>query len=435
MNALFIRQQRWLANATFLCQLVDANNSQANPMRISIVIDQAITQLLQDCAAFTRSSADLMHEHELQDYIKEVRGGDPVINGQPGAQGNWSPTPDERYLNKQILFEMESLSPLAQKVAQILNRNQPESIQVQVNDGGNLVAQQVSDSLLFKMLKLAYLNRKVAMMAENVFSDNHQLAGPADLQNPLFLVFDANQRVRCATFSTPFSRSLAMDYVDKPFSGLKAAYAKIQNEENRPFSKQVHRRRRPRADKVEDYHPESKTLALNAGAALFQPLPNESTLGYIESLLGLPERSDISGTNTDAVGFANTLNYDNVPEGINIKRYRSRYLLTTMTTMSLVGHHSLSETAAAASLWSSANYKPFDPASVINVLSNLYNLDGNPIVAADEVLASNNDDVTWIRNKWEALKLDRMTPDDLEFNDGLWWAVKSTLSDMRSSVL
>lgn len=420
-NALFIRQQRWLTNANFLCNLIAENNkplTKYNDSTVSHVCDMSIDWLINRCKNFSRLSSEI-HEHELQDYIKEARGGKP-ITGNGGSEDNWQPI--DEYLNQQILFDMECLSPTAQKLTEILNNNLTEGIQTK-RGSQDLTAQNITESLWFKMSKLAYLNRKVCLMAENVYKDDEKLK-ESDLNRNLFKLYENAQRVRCSTFSSPYTMKLSEQYVGKTFGDLKKKYSELQMAHITPFSKRQHRLRQPRLDETEDMHHETKVLGLNAGAALFK-LKSESTLGCIEHIVGLPERSDISGTNTDAIGFAITF-YDSSG---NQRREMAVYVLVCMTTMSLTGHHSLSETATAGSLWSKDNYRPFSPQSVINILTNLYDSRGQVVDSIDDLIVVNKNQLEWTTNKWESLKLDRNTPNDLEFNDGLWWTVKTIMQE------
>ena len=422
-NAHFTRQQRWLSNASFLCNLIAENNkptgSTTKPTT-SQVCDQAISWQIRMCEEFTRTSADI-DENELQDYIKEARGGKPVLGNGEALDNNWKPI--DKYLDKQIIFEMECVSPSAQKLTEILNNNLTEGIQTKENSQ-DLVTQDITQTLWFKMSKLAYLNRKVCLIAENVFKDNEKLDA-TKIREKLFRLYENAQRVRCSTFSSPYITKLSPQYVDKTFGELKKKYTELQISHRTPFSKKQHRQRECRQDDINDTHLETKILGLNAGAALFK-FKKESTLGCIEHVLGLPERSDISGTNTDAIGFSISFTSNT---GF---RERALYVLVCMATMSLTGHHSLSETATAASLWSKSNYQPFSPQSVIDILTNLYDSHGQTDIApeiASTLLSINPDELEWTKNKWETLKLDRKTPNDLEFTDGLWWTVKEIMQE------
>lgn len=408
-NETFYRQQRWLANTQFLCYLVEENNkTSGQQLTFEQIVDKAILALTNLCQKFNRNKNEIT-DHELLAYKLEVQDATTYVNDT-----NWSPSDNE--LNKQILFEIDCLSSIARDVTQkFWSQADP------------------TNSLLFKMFKVSYLNRKTCLMAENVVADSSSYQDQSGTS--LFRLFENAQRVRSSTFSAPFAQKLSTNNYST-FGELKKAYSNVQMEANRPFSKKQHRLRKPRLDVTNDIHRETKTLALNAGAALFRP-DDESTLGFIERILGLPERSDISGTNTDAIGLGLTF-IKNVQgdELIKAKAF-SYYVLICMTTMSLAGHHSLSETATAASLWSAKNYEPFNAESVINILTSSYQPNAT---SATETIASQpktvisykDEQLLWFTNKWQTLKLDNMTPNDLEFSDGLWWTVKSTLRNTQN---
>ncbi len=385
MNETSIRHQRWLSNINFLCQLVSKNIDTFREAH-----GWAITAIKKLCREFDPSTD--INDFELKAYINEARGGAPAR-----SRGEWVWNEDS--LKRQIRFEIQSLSSHAQEVLKKLEQED-----------------------VLRLFMLSYLNRKVCIMAENVLAANENL-NDRNTNYRLFKLFENCQRVRCSDFSTPFRDYLSNERADREemsFSELRSAYARKQRQPNCPFNKSLHRLRDPRSSAPIDVHPESKALALNAGAELLKLNEKESTLGLLEHVLGLPERCDISGTTTDAIGMAITL-----PIIYEFPRYRdlesltSLYVLACMTAMSLAGHHSLSETATAASLWAGVNYKPFDPISLVTILNSLYDVNGegcrgNPIVFDD-------DSIGWTRAKWKSLKLNKYAKDDIEFNDDLWY--------------
>lgn len=448
------RLKRELSNQLFLCQTIAANETDknyggaGNQGLISATCDLASAWLL-DVIKTYQADGTQHFDHELTDYL--VESGDfewaepakpeksiglrdskekylsPVVEADE-SQRNWSPDPEK--LDKEIKFLISSMSPRSRKLATLM-------------DAGAKVT--VENSLIYKIHKLNYLNRKVCIMAENLnkggnldksgdgnlgYMKKNDASGGFDIRNAealketwLFKIFDWAQAVRSSTFN-----AWAMDVGDTVSANQKAAdyfdqvagkYGSITKLPDRPFNSHIHRlRSRGRGF----LHPDLDLLSIDAGAATTQ-VKDESTFGRIARKLGLPERCDISGTTTDAAGAAIVFPGGSLAisgRTFDIKStYSAAYVLCCITAMGLIGHHSLSEMATASSLASNKNYCPFQPQSLIDVLNN-FSLSKGGTVYKGKLEPPSLVNSAWIEAKWQSLRLNDATPVDLEFNDRLW---------------
>ncbi len=239
----------------------------------------------------------------------------------------------------------------------------------------NLVIPEGEDSKkekkrLEKILKLSNLTRKIILLWEKICEDERmeKYFSYSDENKNALKLYTFCTRVRSSTLNT-----LAPDF-EIIFKDSKATtheqarkMAKFYKEWGEKAGAPFYGKRRDRSKGKKQMHEDDPILSIWAGAHLKQVDPSKSVLGMMEWVFNLPERCDISGTTTDAVGYG--LFSDNIKEP-------DLFVFLVIYSMMLSGHHSLFETCTAASLWSSEFYAPFEPLSIIKVLGNLYDKEG-----------------------------------------------------------
>ena len=392
------RQQRWIMNAQLLCDLIADKKNLVNVIKVCDGADlwiKELTDIFQQQVDPDGNTNDSV----LQDYRIEACTAYEEEN--PGKT-TWHY--NERSLNRQITFELGCLSPYAKYISRELECDST------LNPDNSLAnpdskPKDISQSVIFKMIKLLYLSRRVGIMAKSLPGEIKQDAPGVD---KLFKLFINLRRARYSTFSI----REGLPPADADYSAVEQHYKQVANKIDRPFNSE----HRQRATGRTSSHSDQQLLALHAGAS-FTTQSAESTLGYIASKIGLPERCDISGTTADIVGAAITWCGGSSEEEC---QKRAAYVLTCITVMCLMGHHSLAEMATAASLWSKHNYKPFRSNSIWQVVSGLCDATGaEPKIDANNILNFEHRH-GWIEGKWRTLKLNKNIPDDIEFNDNLW---------------
>lgn len=291
--------------------------------------------------------------------------------------------------NKEISSMIDGLSSPALQVASVLTKEECS---------GRKEAEQ-KETALWYILTIGYVNRKFCLGAEGVVKK--QEGGWYDKNKSEtkvndFLEDTNNNQNDCNALQL-FSNCLRprLNYIGaQPYMGEEPYDTElfIENGKNEnkingketveklvkrfdglstdkkldvPFSKQIHRLRKPPENNPSDAH----LLGIDAGAHI-NAITQESTLGKIRQSLGLPLRCDISGTTVDAMGFCDT--FIKKGENSNNKK-RMVYLVSCMLSMCLTGHHSLDEMALALSLDVKERdglkkYDPCEPASVIDLL-------------------------------------------------------------------
>ena len=164
--------------------------------------------------------------------------------------------------------------------------------------------------------------------------------------NWLFYIWHRAQCARSGTFKNPCNHN-DNNFAKKSVNELIEIFKKKQEDPECPFNKEIHRRRSKSKDQNERY-----LLSIGAGAGITR-VDEDSTLGFVQRALHLPERCDISGTTTDAVGLAKAVTDGTIKIGVlDLKNHinPSVYVLCCITSMCLQGHHSLDEMGAAISL-------------------------------------------------------------------------------------
>lgn len=290
--------------------------------------------------------------------------------------------------------------------------------------------EEIHRTTLFKCYEIGMLNRKLAVLGE-VFQkrrpDSVLFPVPVPVPEPnpeplpiaqgdekyLLMLWFKAQRARSGTFGTPY-RPEDHEILGKPTKELAALFEKAQKRPMCPFNTDVHRRRKDSEDQNERY-----LLGIGAGANQKKP-SDDSTLGLVEKALGLPERCDISGTTTDAVGVAKLLCKPRFDGDAN---FSSKLLvLSCIVSMDLQGHHSLDEMGAALSLSDRENYyNPLDPMSLEKLFAPLYAPRGTW-----HGIGNASDLKKWLSSEWLVLSgYDRIVGDaeniaPWEFTDDNW---------------
>ena len=159
----------------------------------------------------------------------------------------------------------------------------------------------------------------------------------------LYYIWHQAQCARSGTFDKPCVLN-ADRLKDKTVEKIIEKFDEEQDEPMCPFNKKVHRKRSDSTTQNERY-----LLSIAAGAGKTK-VDDDSTLGFVQRALGLPERCDISGTTTDAVGLANAIIDGKVTIQDSDNFNPSIYILCCITSMCLQGHHSLDEMGAAISI-------------------------------------------------------------------------------------
>ncbi|MCP3923905.1 MAG: hypothetical protein GY714_15105 [Desulfobacterales bacterium] len=260
----------------------------------------------------------------------------------------------ESKLDNEIWSAVTGLSAYARKTVTRLTRDK----------NGDKV-KLLKNTELYKIFKIGYLNRKLCIPPESIakITDPNVFTG---INQKIKNLATNTLKPRISWFGVP-----NIDFDMNSAAAYKNERDKLKNRDGKnalitPFTENCHRVRTNIDNKYR--HPDSNLLSLDAGALGKTPT-EKSTLGKLRSLLGLPLRCDISGTTTDAVGFAKTL-YEINGEG---KKNQALHILCCMLSMCLSGHHSLDEIGVALSL-SATNkfYDPLNPASsVFDLLKNV----------------------------------------------------------------
>ncbi|MCP4746906.1 MAG: hypothetical protein GY874_12335 [Desulfobacteraceae bacterium] len=109
----------------------------------------------------------------------------------------------------------------------------------------------------------------------------------------------------------------------------------------------------------------------------------KNVFGLIKSMFDFPEKCDISGAVTDILGYALYMENES-PEVFN---HPDVFIYLNIFVMVATGNYSLFETVAAASLWSSKYYKPFQPLNIMRVLGGLKKENGTlPVSGKKRIL-------------------------------------------------
>jgi hypothetical protein len=438
-----VRRQRWITNVSLLATMLDSLPTGTGAM-LTDSIDKGIAKL-KTFLADADSANGQVPVNAKDNELKCFR-----LESYQSTVTTWAGF-NEAYMNQEVLFEVSLLGPLVRNAASVLRRSYK-------NAKGVGADPDPTDSILFQIGKLAYLNRKICLLAEKGLKEDTLIpltttakagfgvdvtVGTAaavtyyiDTGTPigrLAALFVTCQRVRCSKFNEPFKRNtqVTVKALASPASGVEfSLFSKFfkseLNQDDKPFNPNVHRIRGRSDIGQPPPPPDDAFLSLDAGARKPQNRINveKSTLGLIAHGLGLPERCDISGTTTDAIGAALLINQILADAGSSGAFDPRAYILCCMTSMCMAGHHSLDEVAAAASLWSNRLYKPFDAFSFEIVLGALCQLDGTPPASGIWLNQVQLSQENWYTQKWNSFLLAKEDLTTITFNNELWRGAK-----------
>ena len=401
-------QQRWISNAMFLCdtlanfkmkELEDTSNS-ASDMKIEVALEEICTKMIEIFNAWQGDLATCK-DHEIKSFYLSCKNSDGRI--------------DNDKVNNMVRMQVMCMNSHARKIASKLIHKYVNGVKQQGDTA-------LHSSLLGKAYKISYLNRVLCGFAEevakkhiqvNIKNDNgvwsvtdknndgeaHDLS---EVQQLLLRIYIYAQRAKSSLFGEPLQLDAQLNIIS--LNDLMEKFKKAQSSVDSPFNKEIHRRRSQNPGSVTN--PESYMLSIAAGSA-FTEVGNDSTLGFVQRALNLPERCDISGTTTDAIGAGLTLcrsinNFDeNSPHAMT-----KIYVLACITSMCLAGHHSLSEMGAALSLWSSQAFNPLEVTRIHKTIANIATLSGRPATFEDGWLSIANiglENTPWYSDVWLAL--------------------------------
>jgi len=275
---------------------------------------------------------------------------------------------DDDLLNKQMTFQYDCLPAEIKSLTE--------------NIADNLVD---SKKIVIAILTLMYLTRETIGITEdlllNEFVTKNIIKDPLEDQKKLFGLCN---RIRASTFA---SLAPGCDYQNIEMQKVVKFYEEWGEKAGSPFCDKW----RVRDKKSSLMNRDDQILTMWSGSHKVPVDTEKSVMGMIERVFNLPERCDISGTTTDAVAFGVHSEVNNA----------DLFVLLNIYGMILSGHHSLCETVAAASLWSTKCYMPFDPVSILLVLGDLFKKDGHIKVSRtlDEFYDRLTDDETDINTE------------------------------------
>jgi len=452
---LVSQQQRWISNAMYLVDMLNAEDKFVKEK-----VEGEEEGLLKRYNAKIREIINIINYNDVLDVLEKTKdeelcsfymackkdGDNKKIDNEAGGK-----------VNKRIHLEVNCMSPYARKIASKLIHEYDKTGKKKYEAEGY----KIEDTLLFAIFKLTYLNRIICALAEEVAKERSDIK--VTVKNGLIRKVNAKeevaftalekiisiyvyaQRIRCCSFGDRYQLVDNDPTVEKEFTlkELKEKFEKEQKEKDCPFNKDWHRRREKGSRMGAIINDEAYLLSIGSGRSITN-IQSDSTLGLVQRVLGLPERCDISGTTTDAIGAALALygdqKFDDSEQTILKPSFRQDYILACIISMCLSGHHSLSEMGAAISLWSSKNYNPLDPESVISCLDTFYNRDGKTPdnstfvkrnVDGDEHIISNSAKSIWL--SLVGSKYEKEEYKDLwEFNDKNWYVWKAFAEATKS---
>ena len=235
---------------------------------------------------------------------------------------------------------------------------------------------QGQTSRLNRILTMMFLTRKFTAICEEICDDERMQKYLTQTQAQHYTtLWTECMRVRSSTFSTlaPLyeidNNSPSPEEVCKWSADMVKFYKEWGKKAGAPF----YGNRRYRNKKAVELHRDDPLLSAWAGTHKVPVDSEKSVLGMVERVYNLPERCDISGTTTDAVAYGTYTSANHSLTDPDI------FVFLNIYGMMLSAHHSLFETCAGASLWSSRFYAPFEPMSILNVLGNLRDNKGEPL--------------------------------------------------------
>lgn len=328
---------------------------------------------------------------------------------------------DSKKLNEQIDFEIKCLPAQTKNLA----------IQGKAPDPSETDA-----TWLNRILTLMYLTRKVVAVFEAVCEDTMTGEYIQYAYTDAPQIYAKCTQVRSSTFSTraPMvsavsdSSTVPSTEQNKTLHDWAVKMARYYKEWGEKAGAPFYGNHRFRDKKAVQMHRDDLLLSVWAGTHKVPVDSERSVLGMVERVFNLPERCDISGTTTDAVGYG--VYKENLP---GTPANPDLFVFLNIYGMIISAHHSLFETCAGASLWSSEFYAPFEPLSILDVLGNLYNKGDDiqgiqPTVPSDRKLKNLYSSLQTVVSDTHAQK------DDLKLQNTYWY-VRELWQDLAGMAL
>lgn len=435
-------QKRWISNAMLLVDTLDSlkNVTISGTDNPAFTTEGALDAIITKMVEILTSNIDIIsnsEDAEIQEFYLTCKNDEDL-------------TISNEKIQKYIEMQTNCLGYYSRKISSKLIKH--------TNNNGVITKKPLHESLLGLALKTNYLNRIICIAAEELAEEKeaHFVGGDgnnwtfkeniADVNESivndkkiLLNIYINAQRVRSSNFGNCFNE----DITGKSLKNVSGIFKKAQAKDDCPFNKKVHRRRQQTPGTASN--PESYFLSVGAGGSITN-IDSESTLGLVQRALKLPERCDISGTTTDAIGAALTLCNKVDTFGPHTKGSAPIiYVLSCITAMCLLGHHSLSEMGAAASLWSLNKYNPLKSTAFIHVIYRLKRLDNTrPTSQINDGrrqirrILKNIDETSnqgWHSQVWLSLagKEYENVIDSWEFNDSNWrtWKAFASINNTK----
>ena len=428
-------QRRHVSNAMYLTKLMAKNGwDGSNPSRSA-----ALTRI--EDLLFAKVNEGLKqlgkpHEAELREMVTSIC----TVKADDKDNEYYEVDRQARF-SELIKFNIACTNPWLRKIAANLVRNPAAK---QGNSKSNYKA---TETVLFSIYAIGYLNRKLCVICEQLaerdksktvaVEDGVLAKGgdkpAADEVLPFLNIWCGAQRVRSSSFDVCF---VVEDSDGTTIAQLMGKFSSAQRGPMCPFNKAVHRQREQGSLVANN---ERFMLSIGAGGAK-TAIAKTSTLGLVQRALGLPERCDISGTTTDAVGAAIMLREEHVRKKEKDPINPHLFVLANIVSMCLQGHHSLSEMIGAASLWSSEYYNPLYVWGSDRVINGIQDHKMNKCRGQEtKILDVDRDEAVWLLQENFAIsgagELEQGESSTWDFSDENWRVWKMFANVWNSEIV
>ncbi|MEM9455021.1 MAG: hypothetical protein AAGF11_12645 [Myxococcota bacterium] len=392
--------------------------------KYALTIIQEMEQDLKEIKGLENSELEIiLADPEMAFFLNNILSTDPIV-------GNLVLTKEEvETIDQEVMVQISGLSAQARRIASPMTNQGGAEVDVTIKreklepvkgtqymrragydkEKVKLEEQQprkqkIRQGTLYWMYVIAYFNRKIALAAELYTREGgvkssrlfevalscmyprlRTLPGESDLLNEIDAFkeikkyrSEEGQWIRDEYSTEPQRKEVTGklkecdSLLKDPTTATVNTLDQIRKLVHIPFSVTFHRKRQPATEGHLD-----PVLALDAGAHYKNPT-DRSTLGGIRKEYDLPNRCDISGTTTDAVGYSLVCYRQEDGEHVKREHTRTYHVLSCITTMCLSGHHSLDEMAIALTLADRKNeqtkYNLANPTTIVEVIGNVRGL-------------------------------------------------------------